>query len=120
MIDLAANVRACHLCPLRQRPRNGRSDCIDGRDIIDHAQAGYCPHGEGPRFGTSQRPKTWKAEGLGDVIAAAIPGWVSGPYKRLRTRLTGKGCGCNEKRKALNQLVPIAADRSTAATPRRP
>jgi hypothetical protein len=116
--DFAANIKACHLCPLRQRPCAGKCACIDGTDIIEHAKAGYCPHGEGPRFGTAQRPKSWKVRGLGDVIAAAIPGWVSGPYKRLKTRLTGKGCGCNERQKRLNKAMPTAAGRNASATPR--
>jgi hypothetical protein len=55
------NITACHRCPLRQYPCGGPCACFDGADIINHAEAGHCPHPDGPRYGTAEPPGGWNA-----------------------------------------------------------
>lgn len=48
---LGDNLGQCHKCPLRARECIGACACtVDGKDILDHAQTGECPHPDGPRF----------------------------------------------------------------------
>jgi hypothetical protein len=43
-------IAICHRCPKRQRPDGaGGSACkLDGRDILHHAHADFCPLGKYP------------------------------------------------------------------------
>ena len=52
------------------------------------------------------------ASGLGDVVADVT--YVTGVDRlaKLYEELTGKPCGCDERRQKLNQLVPLPTGRS--------
>lgn len=84
-------------CELRQFPCAGPCACtVDGRDIRDHAEAAYCPHPDGPRFGGGKYPVKWESRGLGDAVAklAAVAGIA--PCSK-----------CQERRERLNRIVPF-------------
>ena len=50
----------CLTCDRRRRPCQGACPClVDGRDITVHALADYCPHPDGPRFGSAAKPADW-------------------------------------------------------------
>jgi hypothetical protein len=55
-------MNACARCPLRARPCEGPCPClVDNRNWFDHRDANYCPHPDGPRFGTGTKPPGWDA-----------------------------------------------------------
>lgn len=99
MIPTEHNISRCHRCPLRQRGCNGACACtVDGRDIVEHAQANRCPHPDGPRFGTG--------EPIGPPLSieAAKPG--PGDYLDKLIKLAGyttkATCGCADMRQHMN------------------
>jgi hypothetical protein len=93
------SIRACHKCLLMTRPCGGACPCkVDGVDIAQHVEAGYCGHPEGPRFGTADWPKEWPSRGLGDDVAKLI---------NVVTLGIVKPCGgCKRRQAALNKLLP--------------
>lgn len=96
------SIHDCHHCPLRQRPCAGACVCtVDGADIRRHADAGYCPHPEGSRFGDGRMPMDWEVRGLGDVVA------------KITSALHIKPCGgCKKRQKAMNDAVPFGSTAS--------
>ena len=60
------------------------------------------------RNGTLNDPK-----GLGDTIATVTAATGIDKLAELYTRLTGKDCGCKERREALNKLVPYGIQEIT-------
>jgi hypothetical protein len=79
---LSDNIHVCHRCPFRQEPCNGSCACtVDGRDIIDHAERGDCPHERFPQ-GYAQKPV--------EIVQKAA-------------ELTeGNGCGCSRASRPKN------------------
>jgi hypothetical protein len=132
------NVRVCHRCPMMTTPCGGACPCkVDGIDIARHVVAGYCPHPEGPRFGTATRPSVWEPDppfvppppqapvplsewpllvravaklrtpddiGVGDTVKRMIVGGDT--FEAWYERLTGKSCGCADRRARLNFDYP--------------
>jgi hypothetical protein len=96
--DWRDNLPVCHKCPMRQRPCAGPCPCkVDGKDIIQHAEAAYCPHPDGPKFGTNEYPVGWESRGLGDTIA------------KIAAAVGIKPCGrCKKDRVRLNKAVPYS------------
>jgi hypothetical protein len=65
-----------------------------GKDIRGHAAERYCPAG---RYQL----------GLGDKVAGVLHRTGIGPaYKKLRSKVTNKPCGCSGRQHALNVLLP--------------
>jgi hypothetical protein len=93
----------CHRCPHRRPPRKGVSVCkLDGADIIAHSRDMHCPAG---RYQL----------GLGDTIAGVLHKTGIGPaYKKLRSKITTKPCGCPKRQATLNVLAP---NRNNATAP---
>lgn len=87
MANASNNLAACHQCPLRQYPCAGPCACADGADIITHADADYCPHPEGARFGNGRIPRGWKSRGLGDTLAKITSGVGIKPCRSCKERL---------------------------------
>lgn len=52
------------------------------------------------------------ANGLGDVVADVTNITGVDRLAKLYEELTGKPCGCDERREKLNQLVPFPSGRS--------
>ena len=52
------------------------------------------------------------ATGLGDVVADVTNITGVDRLAKLYEELTGKPCGCEERREKLNQLVPLPSGRS--------
>jgi hypothetical protein len=72
-VSFHVNIIVCKGCDHRQRPCAGPCPCkIDGVDSIAHAKADYCPHPDGPRFGTSTKPASWPLVPLPIVPDAEI------------------------------------------------
>lgn len=46
-------------------------------------------------------------QGLGDVVADLTHLTGVDHLANLYTRVTGKDCGCEQRREALNQLIPL-------------
>jgi hypothetical protein len=85
----------CHRCPDRQRNCHGPCACtLDGRDILEHARERYCPAG---RYQL----------GLGDTVAGVLHRTGIAPlYKKIRSKVTKKPCGCRARQARLNVLAP--------------
>lgn len=65
------NLSVCHRCKHRQRPCNGPCACLkDGRDIIAHAESGYCPI---KKFGAGVEPAGWAEVAAIDVRELPAP-----------------------------------------------
>jgi len=52
------------------------------------------------------------ANGLGDVVADVTNITGVDRLAKLYEQLTGKPCGCDERREKLNQLVPFPSGRT--------
>jgi len=52
------------------------------------------------------------ATGLGDVVADVTNITGVDRLAKLYEEITGKPCGCEERREKLNQLVPLPSGRS--------
>ncbi len=52
------------------------------------------------------------ANGLGDVVADVTNITGVDRLAKLYEELTGKPCGCDERREKLNQLVPFSSGRT--------
>lgn len=52
--------------------------------------------------------------GLGDVIAAVAEVTGAAAVTRTVERVTGKPCGCAERRRRLNEAVPLGESSSAA------
>ena len=52
------------------------------------------------------------ATGLGDVVADVTNITGVDRLAKMYEELTGKPCGCEERREKLNQLVPLPSGRS--------
>lgn len=96
----------CNACEHAPKRCAGKAVCgIDGIDLIEHAEQGYCPIGK------------YKL-GMGDRIASALYRTRIAPlYKRVRKLVTKKPCGCPKRQKRWNRWFPTkkaarAADRS--------
>jgi hypothetical protein len=95
-------VVACSRCPMA-RDCAGFCPCkVDGRDIRAHQEAMYCPHPDGPKFGTGEYPIGWEARGLGDVVA------------KITHAVGITPCGrCRKDRVRLNKAVPFSRPSGT-------
>jgi hypothetical protein len=103
--DIAAgkNLSACHRCELMQSGCRGACACLqDGRDIIEHAQAGDCP------LGKHEVPPS---RGLGDTIAKVAHALGADKAAHVFERLSGRECGCGKRREKLNDIVRYSSDR---------
>lgn len=86
---MLTNHHVCHQCAMRQRPFAGACACtVDGRDIMAHAKANYCPHPEGPRYGDGKEPEGWSNVSIvlpsGWTMPAAIPSVTIVPVPRIQ------------------------------------
>jgi hypothetical protein len=54
------DVRKCHRCDKRKSVGGSVVCGMDDRTFNAHALALYCPHPDGPRFGTAQVPDGWE------------------------------------------------------------
>jgi hypothetical protein len=100
---------ACSKCPHTATGCAGACPCkLDGKDIEAHKAAMYCPLG---RFGSAVKPEGWdatpesKLRGLGDVVAAITSAVGIPPCG-----------GCEERRDALNRIVPFSRPSGTRPT----
>jgi len=90
-----SNLTICHRCDRLARPCAGACICTaDGRDIVDHAQAGDCPLARYP------------SRGLGDTVAKVTHATGIHALVQTAARAVGKPCGCAKRREALNKLLP--------------
>lgn len=65
-------------------------------------------HGGRPSLGTCCRCEQRDPAGLGDAVAAVLEVTRIGPAARqIIDRLTGKPCGCDGRRRALNRIIPF-------------
>lgn len=88
-------------CDKRQKPCRGRGACacgVDGHQIEEHEAADYCPHPDGPKFGTAKYPLDWESRGAGDTLAKVINFVTLGMVKPCG--------GCGERQDALNAAAP--------------
>jgi hypothetical protein len=120
------NIATCARCPNQQRPCAGACACkIDGADITQHARENVCPEGRYGKEGMLT-PEIWESREpslesklLGEVEAADAEGRALGETAHailaamgaeraaaLWTYLTGKSCGCEERRERLNRRFP--------------
>ena len=94
LTETQQNIATCQTCPRRAKGCNGPCACtIDGRDIIEHARANYCPerkYGDGI---ARTWPRTPLAPGPGDVVKTVLSrlGYDAGP-----------NCGCEVMRQRMN------------------
>lgn len=107
-------ILACLECDQRLRNCNGSCPClIDSRDIVAHADSGYCPHPEGAHFGDGVVPANWANIATIDVASlpapASSPAQTSGPGDVVRNVLAcleiraASNCGCEAMRQSMNQ-----------------
>jgi len=99
------SILICHKCPHRHRPCAGPCPCtLDGRDIIDHAQANYCPLGkfggdkpvgweDGPKLPPPAPVPVSSQRGPGDVVKIVLA--------KLGYKAAGD-CGCESMRQKMN------------------
>lgn len=131
---------SCHRCEHRSPPPySGVMACaIDGRDIISHDDANYCPRPDGPRFGDGIKPKGWddlpiavtvngkasaipdplspdarrifdaECGGLGDEVEAIAKAIGADKLAAVIEELTGWNCGCDARKRLLNRLPGFA------------
>lgn len=85
--DALLNIHVCHRCDLRQKECAGPCACtVDGRDIIEHVEAGDCPEGK-----FSAQPTRNITEGIkGLALALTGLGGASDETIRERTEICGK------------------------------
>ncbi len=96
--QLSLNLSVCHTCPRRQDGCRGKCAClVDGRDLIEHAEAGDCPLG---------KHAVPPARGLGDSIARAFTALGADRIVKALERATGRPCGCKRRQAKLNELLP--------------
>lgn len=52
---------------------------VDGASIEEHAISDFCPHPDGPRFGSSTPPPQWEPKPIADAAIVTTPGrdWLS-------------------------------------------
>jgi hypothetical protein len=96
-MKFTSNINTCRNCPKRQKPCSGACLCtLNSRDILENARNDSCPlH----RF----------SFGLGDLVEILLDVITFGWAKRLAKRYektTGKPCGCEQRKEALNRMVP--------------
>ncbi len=59
-MQLHEKVVLCQNCPRSTRVSNVQWACgISGRPLAEHAGTDYCPHDDGPRYGTDVKPAGW-------------------------------------------------------------
>lgn len=51
--------------------------------------------------------KAGQIQGMGDVVAEVTHVTGLDNLSQLYTQVTGKDCGCNQRRQILNQLLPL-------------
>lgn len=86
-------IHICHRCEHRQETCRGKCACtIDGTDITEHAEKYDCPKNKFP------------SRGLGDTVAKALH--AVGIDKAVKA-IAGEDCGCPERQKRLNELIPF-------------
>ena len=96
---MISDVSFCHRCVLGNGYAcSGGCPCpFDSREIVEHALSSYCPHPDGPRFGTGKKPGRWDELAAIDVSAAPLPRRglphppEDGPGTRLEKRLARRG-----------------------------
>ncbi len=68
---MISDVSFCHRCVLGNGYAcSGGCPCpFDSREIVEHALSSYCPHPDGPRFGTGKKPGRWDELAAIDVSA---------------------------------------------------
>lgn len=105
-MSVPLRISICHRCPMRERdftPPACRCT-VDGRDILEHVMAGDCP--EGHYAGVIALPVPPPAKPdiplAGDVVEAIAHRIGADRLAKLWERWTGKPCGCEERRLALN------------------
>ena len=86
--------RVCGPCRQREAGRPLRASFATAYQLPEGAPDFECPHG-----------KPW-AVGLGDVVAAIAGAVGITTVAKCVERLTGKPCGCQGRRAALNRAVP--------------
>ncbi len=113
----------CHTCEYRHAHCSGPCPCtVDGLDIIEHAERGFCPKGRFSDAAPMPSPSpitTLNADeqslvddlmggklGLGDQVHAIAKRIGAERVARLWESITGHSCGCDARRKALNERFP--------------
>ncbi len=91
--NFAAYIPFCHHCLNRQQECDGgMCTCtIDGKDIADHANEGYCPIGN-------------FRIGLGDFLARLFH---RTGVKAVVNTVTGGNCGCKKRQMDWNRTVEV-------------
>jgi len=88
---ICANGKLCHLC-LQDRQKFLTSIKVEGKPIDD-----FCPRG-------LVKYEKKEFEGLGDVIEKVL---ISTGIAQVVHKVAGDKCGCAERKKKLNKLVPF-------------
>lgn len=130
MSNYHANIQTCHQCNLRQPMCLGDCLCtVDRQSIVWHAERNQCPQ----KYFESGLPAEAKltikgkpitslmfddeeyqllkalngpSEGLGDTVAKLAHAMGANKAAKFWEKITGIGCGCEERRKLLNQWWP--------------
>ena len=85
---------ACRGCPRRQTGLGPQLLCLENGQTVDaNARAGTCP------LGTFTGPPARLA---GDCVAAIATAIGADQAAKVIERLTGKPCGCEDRRAAIN------------------
>lgn len=96
-----AAIMICHRCPYRGQPSGGACPCtIDGRDIIQHAEARQCPQGRYPHDMACESPPPPEPPpppGVGTELKALL---------KRRGIIPVAGCSCNAHAREMDARGP--------------
>jgi uncharacterized Zn-binding protein involved in type VI secretion len=94
-------LHVCHRCPRAVQAGTVRNCNVDGRNIVDHAEAYACPRQRFP------------SRGLGDTVAKlAHATGIARLVEGVSVAVTGKPCDCGRRQADLNAAAPYGNDRS--------